>query len=168
MRYLVPRALIVAALFGSGAPSLVAQRSPAGQPTDAPCARSVAIDEFKKVVLSRDGGTVDSVHVPGGIAVIVTARGGTGDTAAIQKAARDYLERVKGLGADKGTSACAELSRAMAAGKITETMAPFGAGALFMITSPDKKLEKLIQDNDCCQWCGPCGPYSTAGCCRRC
>jgi len=168
MRYLVPRALIVAALFGSSAHSLVAQGPPAGQPTDASCLRFGAIEEFKKVVLSGGAGTVDSVHVPGGIAVIVTARGDTGDPAAIQKAARDYLERVKGLGSEKGTSVCAELSRAIAAGKITETMAPFGAGALFMITSRDKKLERLIQDNDCCKWCGPCDSHSTAGCCRRC
>lgn len=167
MKYLVPRSLIVAALFVSGAPNFVAQHPPAGQPPDASCPRSAAIDEFKKIVLSKDGGTVDSVHVPGGIAVIVTVRG-EGGPATIQSSARDYIERVKGIGMDKGTSTCAQLSRAISSGQITETMAPFGRGVLFMITSPDKELARLIQDNDCCKWCGPCDSHSTAGCCRRC
>jgi len=161
MRHFVFRALVVVTLFCSGTPTLVS----AGQP-DGSCPRSVAIQEFKKAVLAG-GGTVDSVHVSGGIAVIVTASSKS-NAAVIQKAASDYLERVKGLGLDKGTGPCAELSQAISSGKIAETMAPFGTGALFMITSADRTLEKLIQDNDCCRWCTPCGSNSTAMCCRRC
>ena len=141
---------------------------------DLTCARTAAIQEFKEAVLAK-GAAIDSVHVRDGIAVVVTAGSPEGSTA-IEAARQKYatfqaasVQEKKSMGAAKRLAgACEQISQAIADGRITEETTPFGAGILFLITSRDSKLRVIIQDNDCCNWCGPCDSHSTAGCCRRC
>jgi hypothetical protein len=130
---------------------------------------------------------VETVHLKDGLLIVITAD--SPDTVTIiHKAIAKYLEKktsakepsrdlssqmlgeMKSGTAANTTSNDAHFARMMAemkSGNLSEQVENTSRGAVIVYATRDESLLKMLHD-DCCKWCGPCGPNSTATCCARC
>ena len=137
-------------------------------PTSAPagCVYTSARQALKDVI-ARTKPTVDPLHIKDGIAVSIVST----SPSTIQKlhtASEVYLSARTKATSSELTETCNTFWKHVNNGSVSEAVMPTSTGLVVVTTATRPDLVTWLQDNDCCDWCGPCGPNSTAGCCRHC
>jgi hypothetical protein len=128
------------------------------------CTRDKAIAGFVQAVRSQ-GGTVDSVHLKGGMAVVASAS--TSDAVkAIQDRAATYIAEQKDFKDSSLDEHCRAMLRAIKESKIDYELVNTASGVLFVFLARDSSSLPIIL-GDCCDWC-VCPAGTHTGCARCC
>jgi len=124
---------------------------------DTTCPRYPVTAEFQKAITANNG-LIEPVHIPGGIAVLITAPTSK-EAHSIHAAADKYSAAIKKVNESKGLSpsnadsTCRVIHQGVKSGEIEEHVQNTETGSFITLTSKQPKLIDRLQADGCCQWC---------------